>query len=183
MTETPKLQLPGDGGVCGPENIIVYAAVPFDGSDAVLLGWSETGELFGKEVETVESSLLVEYELDNPPGFGIWAFEGQLKVTWCKSGDPMEPQDYEHAYHWLGEWRGPSDEEMLRWSGRKPKHTSYEIKDDESFSFQCPGTKDDPKLKEGWKVFCKLKRGHDGPHNFGGETVLDEIVDAVGQEQ
>jgi hypothetical protein len=163
---TLGFNLPGISGVYGPVKIIVYAVRSPVDDLTTLLSWKEEGkgQILDIEVEGLNSSSAEDYGLDHPPGYGVWAFDGTIKLTFGKSNHPLDPPEYDHDLHWEGEWRPPTDEELSEWRGRKPKHTTYQKEEDGTFSFQCPGYKDGP--KEPWKIYCKLRRGHDGPHVF-----------------
>jgi len=181
MEKTPKLSMPGNSGVAGPNKITVYVVkTPVGGEGELLLSWKEEGgDILNTEVEATNSSNPEDYGLSAPPGHGVWAFEGTIKLVFGQCNHPLDPPEYDHDIQWDGEWRPPTDEESSRWAARKPKHTSYTREEDGSFSFQCPGSKDAPGLKDGWKLFCLLKRGHEGEHDFGGKTIPDETVEAV----
>ena len=177
----PQIAVPGlAGGGNSTSKIKVFVAAGHVAGQELILGWDEPdGEIMSQESQVIGSSNPEDYELEECPGFGIWVFEGTVTVSWSRCGSPMEPPDYDSSFAWKGEWRPPHDEELSRWRGFKAAHTTYEEKEDGTITFQCDGSKDDPKLKPGWKVYCKLKRDHDGPHVFNDETVLDHIAEAT----
>ena len=124
-----QINIPGlKSGGSQTSKIIVYVASPPDADQAIILNWEETGtDMLTSEVEALGSYCISEYGLDNPPGNGVWVFDGELKVGWSRGGDPFEPQDYDHDLSWKGEWRSPSNEEILKWQGFKAKHITYEL--------------------------------------------------------
>lgn len=172
MSDPPlRIHIPGlNTGGSIKSKITLYAAVPSDPDQSIILGWTEEGnDIMDSQMETLGSCWLGEYGLDNPPGKGIWVFEGEIIISFSKGGDPFEPQDYDSDLSWEGEWRPPNDEEMTKWRGHKAKHITYELKK-EADTRKCGGYWNNPKLpKPNWKVNCRLPCNHDGDHDFGPE--------------
>ena len=134
----------GSSGSVGPNKIVLYAAVPFNEESSLILSWKEEGEILSQETEAIGSASVEDYGLEGPDGKGVWVFEGTIKATFSRGGDPMEPPDYDHDLHWEGEWRPPNDEEDARWAAFKPVHVTdaYGGKgpahaEDEADSTQC----------------------------------------------
>ena len=117
-----EIKLPGDrGGTSGPSKIKVFAAVPHDGSDGMLLSWEEEKSMFGGYVEDIMSMSICDYGLWEPPAPGVWVFEGELKITSYRSNHPEDPEEWDSSEHWTGEWRPPNVEELRAWGKRRPK--------------------------------------------------------------
>jgi hypothetical protein len=168
--DPPRINIPGlnsGGNMRG--KIALYAAVPSDPDQSIILGWTEEGnDIMDSQMVALGSCCLSEYGLDNPPGKGIWVFEGEIYITFSRGGDPMEPQDHDSDLSWEGEWRPPTDEEMTKWRGFKATHTTYNAKEEDTR--KCGGYWNNPKLeKPNWKVHCSLPRLHKGDHDFGPE--------------
>lgn len=119
---TEQIKLPGGrGGTSGPKKIKVYAAVPHDGGDAIILNWEEETPLFGSYVEQIMSTAACDYGLDEPPSKGVWVFEGELEITGYQSNHPLDPPEWDTCENWKGEWRPPTDDELKAWGQNRPK--------------------------------------------------------------
>lgn len=167
MTKDPnRIDIPGliTGGSM-KSKITLYAAAPSrDPDQSVILGWNEEGnDIMDSQMEALGSCSLGDYGLDNPPGKGIWAFEGEICVTFSKGGDPMEPQDYDSGLHWEGKWRPPTDEEMTRWRGHKATHMTHKLKAEEIVTTPWP----DP----------AILRGKQGPNSLSSGMVMRSSSD------
>ena len=124
-----KINIPGlTGGGSQTSKILVYVASPPDADQAIILRWEETDtDILSSEIEALGSYCISEYGLDNPPGNGVWVFDGEIRVGWSRGGDPFEPQDYDHNLSWTGKWRVPNDEEMTKWRAFKTVHLTHKL--------------------------------------------------------
>jgi hypothetical protein len=126
-----QIEIPGlKGGGNFRSKITLIAAVPADPDQAIILGWNEeANDIMDSQMEVIGSCSLNEYELDSPPGKGVWVFEGEILLSFSKGGDPFDPPDYDSDLSWEGEWRVPNDEEMTKWRGHKPVHLTHKLKE------------------------------------------------------
>ena len=128
--DPPRIDIPGlSTGGTSRSKITLTAAVPSDPDQSIILGWTEEEghDIMDSQVEALGSCCLSEYGLDNPPGNGIWVFEGEVIISFSKGGDPFEPQDYDSDLAWKGEWRPPNDAEVGAWRGHKAEHLTHKL--------------------------------------------------------
>lgn len=119
-----EMELKGSG-VCGPSKIRLWAAVPAIGEGAIILNWDEPdNDIFQTYSEMFGSPMLEEYGLDDPPGQGVWVFEGTVTVRYSRGGDPFEPQDWDSDIDWEGEWRPPNDDENSAWAAHEAENVT-----------------------------------------------------------
>lgn len=114
------------GGTYGPSKIRVWAAVPTECDDPpFILNWDEPdGTVLEDYSESAMSLTLDEYQLDRPPGFGVWVFEGTVKIEYYQCGDPMEAPDWDCEIEWDGTWRPPNDDENAAWAAHEVEHVT-----------------------------------------------------------
>jgi hypothetical protein len=183
-----QIKLPGDrGGSEGPQKLKVFAAAPHDGSDGILLNWEEDKGgtkrgLFGTYVEDIVGSMaLCDYGLDEPPGPGIWVFEGEFKVTYYRSNHPEDPEEWDTCEHWEGAWREPNADELKRWAKNKPVLTGKigptPISPDKPAAVQLPSP---IRSDNNWCVCgkhvseCCCGEDHSPPHHPSGRAYDEE---------
>ncbi|MGD9730143.1 MAG: hypothetical protein AB7L09_02980 [Nitrospira sp.] len=119
MNDEQIMNLKGHGS-CGPSRIRLWAAVPTIGDDALLLNWDEPdNNILQTYSEAIGSPMLQEYGLTSPPGVGVWVFDGTVRISYYRSGDPLEPQDWDSDIEWEGEWRPPNDDEVSVWAAHE----------------------------------------------------------------
>lgn len=119
----PPLHIPGFGGGGGSHTskVKAYVATPPGSTDAVIVSFTEEGnDILAHEIEQLGTFRAEEYGLDDPPGHGIWVFEGELRVTWHRCGHPLDPPDYDTDMHWEGEWRALTQDELNRLNACRP---------------------------------------------------------------
>lgn len=125
--ERLMMKLKGSG-VAGPSKIRLWAAVPGIGMGSIVLNWDEPdNDIFQTYSETLGSPMLEDYGLDDPPGLGVWVFEGTVKVTYSRGGDPFEPQDWDSDISWEGEWRPPNDDENSAWAAHEAENVTEDF--------------------------------------------------------
>ena len=108
------------GGVYGPSKIRVWVAIPTSDDPPFILNWDEpNGTVLQDYSESVMAPTLEEYQLDPPDGFGVWVFEGTVKVEYSQCGNPMDPPDWDCELTWEGEWRPPNDDEHNAWAAHE----------------------------------------------------------------
>lgn len=120
---TPQIYIHGlRGGGVKTSKIRATVAMPQQGvAGGIFLNWSEEdNDILAAEMEALGTPRIEEYGLHDPPGFGVWIFEGELKAIWSRCGNPLDPPDYDLDIEWTGEWRQPSDEELEAVRGFKP---------------------------------------------------------------
>lgn len=111
----------------GPSKVRLWAAIPTSDDPAFILNWEEPdGTVLQDYSESVMAPTLTEYQLDPPDGFGVWVFEGTVKIEYFQCGNPMDPPDWDCELTWEGEWRPPNDDENSSWAA----HEAEDVTDD-----------------------------------------------------
>ena len=109
----------------GPSRIKLWAAIPAIGVEAILLNWEEPeGTVLKDYSEELRSPLLKDCGLSNPPGFGVWVFEGELTVIYANHDGPSVVYDWDWEAKWEGEWRLPNDQEITAWARHEAEHVT-----------------------------------------------------------
>lgn len=123
--ERTKVKLTGRS-VEGPSKIRVWVAIPAGCDDPpFILNWVEPeGTVLQDYSESALSPTLKEFQLDPPDGFGVWVFEGTVKIEYFRCGNPMDPPDWDCEIEWEGEWRLPNDTETSAWAAHEADHVT-----------------------------------------------------------